>query len=90
MPVPDSLASDVSLKRLADELLADLNRNAKTRIRTRADGSQRKEVNFDVAKSKHILDEIDTVLARHYDLSPEGVDFIINYDSKYRVESDDA
>jgi len=36
-------------------------------------------------KSKHIIDEIDTVLAEHYGFTEEELDFIINYDIKYRM-----
>jgi len=32
-----------------------------------------------------ILDEIDTVLAGHYGFTPEELDFILNYDIKYRL-----
>jgi hypothetical protein len=35
--------------------------------------------------SKYIIDEIDRVLARHYGFSDEELDFIINYDIKYRM-----
>ena len=35
--------------------------------------------------SKPIIDEIDRVLARHYGLTDEELDFIINYDIKYRM-----
>lgn len=35
--------------------------------------------------SKGIIDEIDTVLARHYGFSGEELDFILNYDIKYRL-----
>jgi hypothetical protein len=35
--------------------------------------------------SKPIIDEIDKVLARHYGFSDEELDFIINYDIKYRM-----
>ena len=31
------------------------------------------------------FDEIDRALARHYGLSDEELDFIINYDVKYRM-----
>ena len=31
------------------------------------------------------IDEIDTVLARHYGFTEEELDFIINYDIKYRM-----
>ena len=35
-------------------------------------------------KSKTIIDEIDRVLAQHYDFTEEELDFVINYDVKYR------
>jgi hypothetical protein len=38
--------------------------------------------------SKPIIDEIDRVLAQHYDFTDEELDFIINYDIKYRVGVD--
>ena len=44
--------------------------------------------------SKSILDEIDHLLAQHYSFTEEELDFIINYDIKYRMgrdaESEDA
>jgi len=38
---------------------------------------------------KPILDEIDEVLAKHYGFTDEELDFIINYDIKYRVGAED-
>lgn len=35
--------------------------------------------------SKPIIDEIDRVLANYYGLTDEELDFIINYDIKYRM-----
>jgi hypothetical protein len=35
--------------------------------------------------SKPIIDEIDRMLARHYGFTDEELDFIINYDIKYRM-----
>ena len=32
-----------------------------------------------------IIDEIDRVLAQHYGFTDEELDFIINYDIKYRM-----
>lgn len=40
---------------------------------------------FNPSKSKPIIDEIDMVLARHYGFTDEELDFIINYDIKYRM-----
>ena len=36
-------------------------------------------------KSKPIIDEIDKLLASHYGFTEEELDFIINYDIKYRM-----
>ena len=36
-------------------------------------------------ESKPIIDEIDRVLAKHYGFADEDLDFIINYDIKYRM-----
>lgn len=35
--------------------------------------------------SKPIIDQIDTLLAQHYGFTHEELDFIINYDIKYRM-----
>lgn len=40
---------------------------------------------FNPAQSKSLIDEIDAVLARHYGFTDEELDFIINYDIKYRM-----
>jgi len=40
---------------------------------------------FYVKESKPIIDEIDRVLAKHYGFTDEELDFIINYDIKYRM-----
>jgi hypothetical protein len=48
-------------------------------------------VEFYPKYSKPIIDEIDSVLAKHYSFTDEELDFIINYDIKYRMgrETDD-
>ena len=40
---------------------------------------------FYVRLSKPIIDEIDRVLAKHYNFTEEELDYIINYDIKYRM-----
>ena len=41
-------------------------------------------------RSKAIIDEIDCVLARHYGFTNEELDFIVNYDIKYRMGRDNG
>ena len=36
--------------------------------------------------SKFIVDQIDRILAKHYSFTDEEMDFIVNYDIKYRME----
>ena len=36
-------------------------------------------------RSKPIIDKIDRVLAQHYGFTDEELDFIINYEVKYRL-----
>ncbi len=44
-----------------------------------------KTQSFKISLSKSIIDEIDKVLAKHYGFTEEELDFIINYDIKYRM-----
>jgi len=43
-----------------------------------------------VGKAKPIIDEIDRVLAEHYGFTDEELDFIINYDIKYRLGAEEG
>jgi hypothetical protein len=45
---------------------------------------------FQPARSKPILDEIDRVLASHYEFTDEEADFVISYDAKYRFGGDET
>jgi hypothetical protein len=90
LPTPESLAQDSRLNKLAESLIRDLYENATMRVRNRADGSQQKELNFQVGKSKGIIDNIDCALSNHYGLTPEELDATINYDIKYRGDGIDG
>jgi hypothetical protein len=43
---------------------------------------------FFIKLSKSIIDEVDMVLTKHYGFTEEELDFIINYDIKYRMGQD--
>ena len=45
---------------------------------------------LDGAKCKSKVDEIDRYLARHYGFTDEELDFIVNYDIKYRMGGTDG
>ena len=73
------------LGRLGARLMVDLKhkKNRKT-CRYRNTGKVVYD-EFFPRRSKAIIDQIDRVLAGHYGLTDEELDFVINYDIKYRL-----
>jgi len=67
------------------KLNEDLKINSQTKTRDQKKTGTVMLQTFFVGKSKSIIDEIDKVLAEHYGFTEEELDFIINYDIKYRM-----
>ena len=70
---------------LCDRLMTDLNKN---KIRRVSNGQRNGRVELDEFRpkpSKPIMDEIDLVLGKHFGFSQEELDYIINYDYKFRM-----
>ena len=84
-PVTDDLLKDPLLAGLSKRLMQDLKAHAAKKVITTKDGDKIAYDEFFVSKSKPIIDEIDSVLAKHYGFTDEELDFIINYDIKYRM-----
>ncbi|MCL4872319.1 MAG: hypothetical protein KJ063_25440 [Anaerolineae bacterium] len=75
------------LVRLNEDLMLDMQSNsARREIEYRT--GQIKYDEFYPRLSKPFIDKIDRVLAQHYGLTDEELDFIINYDIKYRLGDD--
>jgi methylase of polypeptide subunit release factors len=77
-----------SLSDLGKQYVKDLKRNAVDAVRVYKGKKSVDCLSFRVNQSKSILDEIDRVLARHYSFTAEELDFILNYDIKYRLGRD--
>jgi hypothetical protein len=87
-PIPQGILEDLRVIDLGKKLMVNLEENSiKKTIRT-SDGHSIEYDEFYAAKSKPIIDEIDRVLAQHYGFTDEELDFIINYDIKYRMGKD--
>ena len=82
--VPKNL-SDNTLKKEAEKLNADLNNNIQVAEYQYANRGAVRFAQFFPKKSKPIIDEIDKILAKYYGFTDEELDFIINYDIKYRM-----
>ena len=72
---------------LINKLMEDIKNNSVIRIYKYKTGTVKYQ-EFYMRKSKPIIDEIDKVLAQHYGFTDEELDFIINYDIKYRMGKD--
>jgi hypothetical protein len=69
------------LEAIFDELMEDYRNNSG--VRERRDGVQLQV--FYPSLSKPIMDRIDRILAQYYRFTDEELDFILNYDIKYRM-----
>lgn len=83
-PEPRTLAILTELGELLEKRLCS---TAGKRTRQYPSGTVEYEEYYP-AKAKAILDDIDRALGNHYGLTPEELDFIINYDIKYRLGPD--
>ena len=87
-PVLPLAVHDDIIQSFGTKLMADLTANAERKTITTKSNDRISYDEFRVGDSKPIIDEIDTVLAKHYGFTDEELDFIINYDIKYRMGRD--
>lgn len=91
----------LGLDRMSDDIKAELEKLSQQLMISFKHHKKRKETHykttgkvvydeFDQKPSKPIVDEIDRVLAKHYGFTDEELDFIINYDIKYRMGRESA
>jgi hypothetical protein len=74
--------------RLSRRLSASIQATSVRKTITTKQGHTIEYAEITALNSKSIIDEIDRVLARHYGFTDEELDFIINYDIKYRMGQD--
>jgi hypothetical protein len=85
--IPDSWSAEdwVALEK---RLSKDLRQNSQRKTITTKQGHKIEYDELNASKSSGVLAEIDQALARHYGFTEEELDFIINYDIKYRMGRD--
>ncbi len=80
-----STAAKSKLAAITEKLMLDLKRNSSRKEARYSTTGRVAYDEFYPRLSKPIIDEIDRVLAEHYGFTDEELDFIINYDIKYRM-----
>ena len=81
----DDIKERCQLLNISKRLISDFKLNSEIRIRRQKSTGDIYLQTFFITKSKPIIDEIDKELAQHYGFTDEELDFIINYDIKYRM-----
>lgn len=74
-----------TLKKINVDLMADYKDNAERKECSYKTTGKVIYDEFKPNKSKSIFDQIDNILSEHYGFTNEELDFIINYDIKYRM-----
>lgn len=82
--VPSGFDS-IEFKGLAKQLNDDLLKKMVVAEYTYKNKGTVRFAQFFPKQSKSIIDEVDALLAKHYGFTDEELDFIINYDIKYRM-----
>ena len=83
--IPDNTIDDSKLQAIGNLYQKDLEINSILLTREQKSKGTTQTQSFIISKSKPIIDEIDKLLASHYGFTEEELDFIINYDIKYRM-----
>lgn len=78
-------AVEQELVRLSDALAEDMLAKSKRRVYHYKTSGRVEYDEFYMKKSKAIIDMIDRTLGEHYRLSEEEIDYIVNYEIKYRI-----
>ena len=76
------------LDALSLQLESDMGANSLRRIYNYQTTGRVEYDEFYMKKSKHIIDKIDAILAQHYGFTEAELDYITNYDIKYRMGLD--
>jgi len=74
-----------NLSIVVSELMQSINQNSIMKMTNYKTKGRVEYQEFYPRKSKHYIDRIDPLLAQHYGFTDEELDYIINYDIKYRM-----
>ena len=83
--LPYSYQNNKHLTNLVKKLMEDLKSKSSRKVANYKSTGRVEYDEYHPNRSKSIIDEIDKLLASHYGFTEEELDFIINYDIKYRM-----
>lgn len=87
--VSEQMLRDTQLSEAGEAYLHDLDENSIMLTREQRQTGTTQTQSFKIQRSKALIDDIDRLLAPHFGFNEEELDFIINYDIKYRMGADE-
>lgn len=87
-PVPESVLDSASVKKASESYLKALSASSTMLVRKQKSTGRTETQSFKIQKCKSEIDAIDRLIGPLYGLSEDELDFILNYDLKYRLGSD--
>ncbi len=88
-PIPKALVEDKKIAELGKRLMGALQSTAERKAIQTRDGYRIAYDEYYGWKAKAVIDQIDRLLGEHFGFDDQELDFIINYDSKYRMGHDE-
>ena len=85
-PFPEPTSKDANLALAGRRYVDDIALKSEMRPRKQRQTGYTETQSFKIQHSKPLINQIDTLLAEDYQLSPEEMDYVVNYDIKYRVD----
>ena len=76
------------LSKFSKQLEEDMQANSKRRVYNYRTTGRVEYDEFYMKLSKSIIDDLDREMAKHYGFTEEELDFIMNYEIKYRMGRD--
>lgn len=74
--------------KLGKRLMVDIEKNAEVSVTNHKTRGQVETVLYKIIKSKPLIDEIDFALSEYYGFTKKEIDFIVNYDIRFRMGGD--
>ena len=84
---PSSVLDDAAMIELGKSYLKDITKRSVMSTRIQKQTGETQTQSFRISLSKNIIEQIDEALAEHYGFTDEEIDFIKNYDYKFRMST---
>ncbi len=88
-PVPLAALDSAEVRKASQKYMTELVANSTMLVREQKSTGRTETQSFKIQKCKTSIDEIDKLIAPFYGLTASDLDFIVNYDLKFRLGSGD-